>query len=135
MSDEIIKILDDLGERFGVVIDWSSKKVMPYLEDLASRFTSYEVLTSIMWIVIAVIVIIGCSIGIPKVIKYANRKIEKALYYSVWSEGKPFLVGILILLIGIAIIIIITQIIDIITCYTIPEKMILEYLNNIACSS
>ena len=135
MSDEIIKILDDLGERFGVVIDWSSKKVMPYLEDLASRFTSYEVLTSIMWIVIAMIVIIGCSIGIPKVIKYANRKIEKALYYSVWSEGKPFLVGILILLIGIAIIIIITQIRDIITCYTIPEKMILEYLNNIACSS
>lgn len=131
MSDEIIKILDDLGERFGVAIDWSSKNVMPYLEDLASRFTSYEVLTSIMWIVIAVIVIIGCSIGIHKVIKYANKKIEKALYYSVWSEGKPFLVVILILLIGIAIIIIITQIIDIITCYTIPEKMILEYLNSI----
>lgn len=131
MSDEIIKILDDLGERFGVAIDWSSKNVMPYLEDLASRFTSYEVLTSIMWIVIAVIVIIGCSIGISKVIKYANKKIEKALYYSVWSEGKPFLVGIFILLIGIAIIIIITQIIDIITCYTIPEKMILEYLNSI----
>ena len=135
MSDEIIKILDDLGERFGVAIDWSSKNVMPYLKDLASRFTSYEVLTSIMWIVIAVIVIIGCSIGIHKVIKYANKKIEKALYYSVWSEGKIFLVGILILLIGIAIIIIITQIIDIITCYTIPEKMILEYLNNIACNS
>lgn len=131
MSDEIIKILDDLGERFGVAIDWSSKNVMPYLEDLASRFTSYEVLTSIMWIVIAVIVIIGCSIGIHKVIKYANKKIEKALYYSGWSEGKPLLVGILILLIGNAIIIIITQIIDIITCYTIPEKMILEYLNSI----
>lgn len=131
MSDEIIKILDDLGERFGVAIDWSSKNVMPYLEDLASRFTSYEILTSIMWIVIAVIVIIGCSIGIHKVIKYANKKIEKALYYSVWSEGKPFLVVISILLIGIAIIIIITQIIDIITCYTIPEKMILEYLNSI----
>lgn len=131
MSDEIIKILDDLGERFGVAIDWSSQNVMPYLEDLASRFTSYEVLTSIMWIVIAVIAIIGCSIGIHKVIKYANKKIEKALYYSGWSEGKPLLVGILILLIGNAIIIIITQIIDIITCYTIPEKMILEYLNSI----
>lgn len=31
MSDEIIKILDDLGQRFGVVIDWSSENVMPYL--------------------------------------------------------------------------------------------------------
>lgn len=26
MSDEVIKILDDLGRRFGIVIDWSSEK-------------------------------------------------------------------------------------------------------------
>lgn len=48
MSDEIIKILDDLGQRFGIAIDWSSQNVMPYLQDLVRRFTTYEIATSIM---------------------------------------------------------------------------------------
>lgn len=134
MSDEIIKILDDLGERFGVAIDWSSKNVMPYLEDLASRFTSYEVLTSIMWIVVLLLMIIGCFIGIPQIVRYANRKISED-EYSDWGFGKALIVGLFVFIIGISIIIIIQQITDIITCYTIPEKMILEYLNNIACNS
>lgn len=48
MSDEIIKILDDLGQRFGIAIDWSSQNVMPYLQDLISRYIKYETMTSIM---------------------------------------------------------------------------------------
>ena len=31
MSDEIIKLLDDLGQRFGIAIDWSSENMMPYI--------------------------------------------------------------------------------------------------------
>lgn len=34
MSNEIIKVLDDLSERLGIAIDWSSQNVMPYLQDL-----------------------------------------------------------------------------------------------------
>ena len=37
MSEEIIKILDDLGRRFGILIDWSSKNILPYLQDLIPR--------------------------------------------------------------------------------------------------
>lgn len=128
MSDEIIKILDDLGRRFGVVIDWSSQNVMPYLKDLMSRFTSYEVLTSIMWIVVLVLVIIGCFIGIPQIVRYTNRKISED-EYSDWVFGKVLIVGLFVFIIGISISAIIQQIMDIITCYTIPEKMILEYIN------
>ena len=128
MSDEIIKILDDLGQRFGIAIDWSSQNVMPYLKDLVSRFTSYEVLTSIMWIVVLVLVIIGCFIGIPQIVRYTNRKISED-EYSNWVFGKVLIVGLFVFIIGISINAIIQQIMDIITCYTIPEKMILEYIN------
>ena len=128
MSDEIIKILDDLGQRFGIAIDWSSQNVMPYLKDLVSRFTSYEVLTSIMWIVVLVLVIIGCFIGIPQIVRYTNRKISED-EYSDWVFGKVLIVGLFVFIIGISISAIIQQIMDIITCYTIPEKMILEYIN------
>ena len=52
MSDEIIKILDDLGQRFGIAIDWSAQNVMPYLKDLMSRFINYEMITSVVWMVV-----------------------------------------------------------------------------------
>lgn len=128
MSDEIIKILDDLGRRFGVVIDWSSENIMPYLQDLMQRYINYEVMTSVMWIVVALIVIIGLSISIPVINKYANKVLEEN-HYSDWDVGKWLVIWIFIIIIGCFVICIICQSIDIITCYTIPEKMIFEYLN------
>ena len=32
MSDEIIKVLDDLSDRVGITIDWTSQNVLPYLQ-------------------------------------------------------------------------------------------------------
>ena len=37
MSKEIIAIFDDLAERFGVAIDWTSANVMPYLQELFAK--------------------------------------------------------------------------------------------------
>ena len=130
MSDEIIKILDDLGRRFGIAIDWSSENVMPYLKDLISRFASYEVITSVVWIVVAVIGIIGCSIGIFAVNRHANKVLEEDPY-SDWNCGRGLLVAICIIAIGCFVMCIICQVLDIVTYYTIPEKMIFEYLNSL----
>lgn len=130
MSEEIIKILDDLGRRFGIAIDWSSQNVMPYLQDLMSRYINYEVMTSVVWIVVALIVIIGCSIGIPATNKYANEVLENDPY-SEWDVGKWLMILIFIITIGCFLICIICQVLDIVTCYTIPEKIIFEYLNSL----
>ena len=128
MSDEIIKILNDLGNRFGIAIDWSSENIIPYLKDLISRFASYEVMTSVVWIVTALVIIIGCSIGIYAVNRHANKVLENDPY-SDWNVGKGLLTTVFIIAIGCFVICIICQALDIVTCYTIPEKMILEYIN------
>jgi len=47
MANEIIKVLDNLGEKFGIAIDWSSANVVPYLQDLMTRIVKYETYTSI----------------------------------------------------------------------------------------
>ena len=130
MSDEIIKILDDLGRRFGIAIDWSSKNVMPYIQDLTSRYVDYEAMTSVVWIVVALIVIIGCSIGIPTINKYVNEVLENDPC-SDWDVGKWLMIWVFIITIGCFIICIICQVLDIVTCYTIPEKIIFEYLNSL----
>ena len=128
MSDEIIKILDDLGRRFGIAIDWSSENVLPYIRDLMSRYVNYEAMTSVVWIVVALIAIIGCSIGILAINKHANKVLDEDPY-SDWYLGKGLLIGTFIIIIGCFLICIICQTLDIVTCYTIPEKMIFEYLN------
>lgn len=130
MSDEIIKILDNLGQRFGIAIDWSSKNVMPYLQDLISRFISYEILTSIVWIVVALAIIIGCVIGIPAIVKHANKVLEED-FCSDWDVGKPLLVGTFVIIIVCCLGCIVGQVLDIVTCYTIPEKMVFEYINSL----
>ena len=129
MSDEIIKVLDDLGQRFGIAIDWSSQNVMPYLQDLMQRFINYEVISSIIWIFISFMVLYGAYIGIPRFNKYADKKIEESKYYeSDWDWEKVIInIACGIFIIGF-VFCMIQQIFDIVTCYTIPEKMIVDYL-------
>ena len=115
MSDEIIKLLDDLGQRFGIAIDWSSQNVMPYLQDLVRRFTTYEIATSIMWLTIGMIFLLAGIIFSIKIVKSENRDIQPLILFTV-------------ILAVIGIVMIMCQISDIITCCTIPEKMILEYI-------
>lgn len=57
MTDEIIKLLDELAKRFGIVIDWTSENLMPYLEDLFDRFITYNIVVDVFWIIMAFVVI------------------------------------------------------------------------------
>lgn len=118
MSDEIIKLLDDLGRRFGIAIDWSSENMLPYLKDLMSRYIDYEVMTSIVWIVLGAIMLVGGSILTIVFIKNNNDAAPIFIFVAV---GGAFVIGM--------------QVFDIITCYTIPEKVIIEYINSLLSSN
>lgn len=43
MSDQVIKILEYMGEKIGVAIDWTQENVLPYAEDLIERFVTYNI--------------------------------------------------------------------------------------------
>ena len=58
ISSEITNILNDLGSRFGVVIDWSSKNVVPYVQDLVSRIAKLEMCNSIIALVFGIICLV-----------------------------------------------------------------------------
>jgi len=51
-SQEIITVLDYLCKKFGIVIDWTSDSIMPYLEDLSVRYIRYEIMSSIAWMLV-----------------------------------------------------------------------------------
>lgn len=125
MSEEIIKVLNDLGERFGIAIDWTSQNIMPYLEDLASRYIAYNNLIAIVQIVISVILII---IGIACIIKLVKwTKIDE------YCDDELLCFGILgsLFIIALGIGLIIGNTIGIIQNVCMPEITILEYIKTL----
>lgn len=122
VSDEIIKLLDAFAERFGIAIDWSSKNVLPYLEDLASRYIKYEIAVSALWMILAAIVLIG---GLTYLHKHKDFGVEVYMtgYKDCWGRYWAY-----VLLVGIPIFAILWNAFDVLPCVFLPEKVILEEL-------
>ena len=37
ISEQVIKVLDAVCDKFGIAIDWSSNNVIPYIEQLRNK--------------------------------------------------------------------------------------------------
>lgn len=113
MGDEIIKVLDNLAQKFGIAIDWTSDNVLPYLQDLMTRYAKYICFTSIMWLIIGILIVIGFIVAMV-----------------VYFKATDYTDGIIAFLLSIGIAIgggvIICQTIDIIEVVTIPERAIIK---------
>ena len=129
MSDEIIKVLDALAEKFGIMVDWTQQNIQPYIQDLCHRIVSYELTTSIMWLIICTIAIIGSVM----VIKKHQNKIKFDCYDEVTKDSVTSFIYTIIAysLIIVAIIIMPFQISDICKCIFLPEKIVFEQIQSI----
>ena len=131
ISDEIIKVLDALCEKFGMAVDWTSNNIVPYLQQLSEKYIRYEISTSIVWIILWIILLgIAIKLGIPTT-KKCMEKYKSCLkynYYAIAAQFCGFASGVVIL---VAVIVITVQCFDIVTCLTLPEKMILREVQTI----
>lgn len=96
VSNEIIKVLDELTKKFGVVIDWASQNVLPQIQDFLARYVKYEIVSYSIKSVISLIIVIIASIMMFKVIKPCiNRDKESVFYDDYYHEMSltGFIVG------------------------------------------
>ena len=82
MSEEIIKVLDNLGEKIGITIDWTNENILPYLQDLMSRFIGLKNVQAIIWIVISSIIILVTILAIVGTIKYIKKQDKTSYEYD-----------------------------------------------------
>lgn len=120
VSSQIIEVLEHLGSKFGIAIDWTAENVLPYLEQLAGKYINWEIAISKMWIWIGAIIVV---FGIVTILLDAMGD---------WY-GIGFVFGAFIIIIGG--VVIICQIVDILTCQHFPEKMVVEYVQRLINSS
>ena len=87
VSAQIIEVLEYLGNKIGIAIDWSAENVLPYLEELMQRLVSYQIVNKSIQIGISFILTIVIIIVLIKFLRYA---IPKTRYNDDWEFGIAF---------------------------------------------
>lgn len=108
MSQEIINVLNYLGEQLGIVIDWSSENVWPQVMDILGRYRLLEIISTCMWIFAEAAFIVISLIAIIKCVK-ASARIRKTKednfwwykgYSTTWMSGAGAIITILSVIFG-----------------------------------
>lgn len=121
VSDQIIQVLDALCKKFGMVIDWTSANVMPYLTTLCEKLVTWEIWTSVAWMAIAVVMIAAGVVALVLSIKHIERLDPVA----------PILIVCSVIVCAAGIGVLGSQIFDIIKCVTFPEMFVFEYVQKL----
>jgi hypothetical protein len=140
MSEEIIKVLDYLGEQLGIAIDWSSENVWPQVMDILGRYRLFEMITTGIWLVIELAMLIFAALAFKSMFKnyMTFKKSGETNFWWFKSYGSAALtgfgvaglaVGILCAVIGLTGIPI--DIEDLFKWAIIPEIQYLEMLKSI----
>lgn len=125
VSEQIIQVLNYLGGKFGIAIDWTSENVIPYVTTLCEKLITYEIWTSVAWMAITTILSI---IAIILSIKFRIFSLD---FLEAADLAGGFLMIGFVILWGFTLVCIGTQIFDIIKCVTFPEMYVFEYVQGL----
>lgn len=128
VSEQIISVIDNLCQKFGIVIDWTSENVIPYLEVLCGKFIKWEITTSIFWIAFTGLLTLVLWLVLKPLLKKANENqwcddevcipaIIFAVITAICTTAFVFVIGF--------------QSYDIIEAITFPEKTIYDYISGL----
>lgn len=144
MSEEIIKVFDYIGEKLGIVIDYTQENIQPYLEDLWHRFITYEIVINSLQFIGSFIITLICLYFILRFFKAKKKAYNgeiDSLFYQESSNSYYNYVelcdsGIVIIIISCTLFLIfgistIFQLSDLVELLIIPEKFILELVKTI----
>ena len=123
VADQIIQVINDLCQKFGIVMDWSKENLLPIVEHLGGRVINWCIATDIFWIILCGVLVITGIICIICAIKYAIK-------YDIYEDAVIglFVVGTIALIIsGIGLC---YNIFDLVKCLTFPELKIFEYIQS-----
>lgn len=131
MSEEIIKVIDELEKRFGIAIDWSNQNIIPYLQELLKRFIYYRNITACVWIIIS----IAMTISGVVMIRFLNKWRKSDNYDKDYCSDDDMLAAMgyifSICLIAVGIGLIIGNMFGIVKNICMPEMVVYEYIKNI----
>lgn len=130
VSEQIIQVIDSLCEKFGIAVNWASENVVPYVEVLCKKLITYEICTSVGWILFLLALSIGAMVATKKFYPAYKEGLDD-YDNGGWIFATAFSIFGLIVVYVISIIAIPLEIGDIIKCLTFPEMYIFEYVSKL----
>jgi H+/Cl- antiporter ClcA len=127
VSNQIIEVLNEICNKFGLAIDWTSKNVQPYLQELMGKCVAYKFANAVLYLVV------GIFFGIAGII-FAKMALENWKKYKEIGEFSGYDIPALLQTIasGCLLITFIAMIMcnieTMITCKTFPEKVVLDMI-------
>ena len=140
MSQEIINMLNYLGEQLGIAIDWSSENIWPQVMDILGRYRLMEIVYSCLWIVIqsafivyALVVFVKCFNARDKI---RTTKQDNFWWYSGytsnWLSGAGAVLVITAIISGVTSLCMLPmEVGDLLKWLIIPEVKYLEMLKGL----
>ena len=126
VSNKIIEVLNEICNKFGLAIDWTSKNVQPYLQELMTKCVAYKFATSIMWLIFGILAFAIGSV-LAKMAVGSWKKYQKEPYtcYDTNCFFQTVASGILL---TVGIVMVVRTITTMIACKTFPEKVVLDMI-------
>ncbi len=142
MSEEIIKVVDDLSARFGMAIDWGSDKALPALHELFEKLVHYKMTIHSIGIAITVLLIALCVFLVIAMKRDYGLCINSGKdaffwdHYSGLEDVDLSIVGVfsivtLLSTFPVSIIVCFYNIFKLVKLVVLPELCVLEYLMNL----
>lgn len=95
MSQEIINVLNYLGEQLGIAIDWSAENVWPQVMDILGRYRLMEIISIGAWMLVEVgfaIFAITVVVKMAKALSLYHKDKERNFWFFSYY-GSPCLTG------------------------------------------
>ena len=119
VADQIIQVINDLCQKFGIVMDWSKETLLPIAEHLGDRVINWCIAADMFWIILCGILVIVGIVCITCAIK-CDVEYDTGCWLIVLGMIASIISGI-----GLC-----YNIFDLVKCLTFPELKIFEYIQS-----
>jgi hypothetical protein len=95
MSQEIINVLEYIGGKLGIALDWSSENIWPQVMDILGRYRLFELVTTGIWLVIELAMLIFAALAFKSMFKnfMAFKKFGETNFWWFENYGSASLTG------------------------------------------
>lgn len=105
MNQEIINVLNYLGEQLGIAIDWISENVWPQVMDILGRYRLFELVSTGFWLIVEIVMAI-CAFLLFKEMAKNYMKIEanhedNFWWYRDYGSSDLSIFGLVLLIISV----------------------------------
>lgn len=134
MDNKVIEVLDYMGEKLGIAIDWTAENVMPQVTEFMERYRVYAIVEHGIRIIMFMILVALIGVFLKIMFKGIATKDHDNIWYDAsWSTDGfvPIIITIVLVIVaGIAITEVIDHVFDIAKWALIPEMQFVETFSN-----